>query len=81
MDENLQEQTGAETAQEQPPIDNEHVEEGAEQFHQDDAPAASPETADSILKELLVELEGANNMSKSEIHAVVDRARAKYESL
>lgn len=46
-----------------------------------DAPVDPDETHESILSELLGELEGITAMAKSEIHAVIDRARGKFIKL
>ena len=59
--------------QEQPPIDD-HVE-------QEPATEAPEMTYESILRDLLTDLEGMPHMSKTEAQAIVDGARAKLETL
>lgn len=62
---------GGSAGAEQPPVDNAHVEEGAEQF----AEVAPPKSPLELLDGLLEELEGIAHLSKSEIVAIVDKYR------
>lgn len=68
-------------AQEQPPVDNAHVTEGAEQFPEPEATVDPVADHKSVLSGLLFDLEGFVHMSKTEVQAIIDRARSLFESL
>ena len=70
-------ETSPDGASEPPPVDNDHIADGAERF-------AEPEvvhTHESVLSGLMEGLEGMAHMAKSEIEALVAHARSLFESL
>lgn len=66
----------ADTTAEQPPEDNAHVEQGADQFAEEIV-----HTHESILTTMLTQLEGAAHMAKSEIESVIAKARSLFDAL